>query len=426
MKRAAKAAISVAPQTHRGSRVSQTVRNTKPSVEHRASKHQVLDAPKPSHLPDSKEARSELEKPEIEAPQKLRIEALHLFRALLREASYLPDPASRKFFRAHITSRYRDYCPRKPKMHLKPKKEDPVPENTRPEDLQKMAQNHKRNTHMLSVGRKDLSFLQRANTGAPTPLTKVLEMTYGRRGKRKHDLLKDLAPSERTPPDDNALRKLCEALDTPSKEQASTPNMSLFSDRFVALVKSQMKQKAILYTKLLPRSSAPKIPEKNLWGRPLPVARVKNLTKRWYAETLDRLMAPLPETEWMHLRDLAIGTIKWPGQPKRRAKGIGEWRDDLGIVGSRSQTAEVKTRVETARGRQAHELTPRYMRRMWAGVFAQCPLMKWNGIKGRWTFEWGRVDEARGIVLSMDSPFSEAGFEGVDEAGEVLGNEVDG
>src|SRR6266700_3902480 len=37
--------------------------------------------------------------------------AIHLFRALLRETTYLPDSAARLYFRQHIISRFKAYQP---------------------------------------------------------------------------------------------------------------------------------------------------------------------------------------------------------------------------------------------------------------------------------------------------------------------------
>jgi len=42
---------------------------------------------------------------------------------------------------------------------------------------------------LLKEGRHQLRFLKKANLGDLMAVEKVLELTYGRRGKRKHDLL---------------------------------------------------------------------------------------------------------------------------------------------------------------------------------------------------------------------------------------------
>lgn len=233
-------------------------------------------------------------------------------------------------------------------------------------------------------------------------------------------------PPNRNPINDQELRTLSEALASPSGEKASKPKMPVFSEKFIALIKSQMQQKQDTYKKPLPKSSAPKIPETNTWGRPTPVVRIKNLTKKWYAETLDRLMLPLPEAEWNRLGELAVGKEKWLGPPERRAKGISSHgeaaeaaKKDVKGVG-RGWHAAVRARKEEIQYRESHTLTPRYMRRMWTGVFAQCPLIKWSPEKKKWDVRWGRVDEEKMVVLSVDQPVGWGPFEGVDKDGKVV------
>ena len=373
---------------------------------------------------------------------------LHLFRALLREASYLPDPACREFAHTQITNRFRRNRTGKSTTS---RSSNSGKLNSR-EGKQVAGKPQVRETRLLAEGRDQLQFLKRANSGAATPLTKVLEQTYGRRGKRKYDLLRSLAPPLETPMNSNDLRQLSEALDARSNssenkrreneksnsndnspndktEGAPVTNFPLFSDKLIALLKSQMKQKQDHFKKPMPKSTAPKIPELNSWGRSMPTARIKNLAKEWYAETLDRVMPPLPEAEWRHLGDLATGKIKWAGPRQRRAKRTYSWETEENenaktVRWSSPKTAAQRARDELERQREAHTLTPRYMRRMWASVFAQCPVMKWDLETKRWDVQWGRVDDEKGIVLSVDQPAFEglSPFDGVDEKGKVLKN----
>lgn len=359
---------------------------------------------------DVRAARREIKKENFKngLPSTDRITTLHLFRSILREASYLPDPASRKYFQVYYTTRFRDYCPRNggTKQH-------------NPREI-------KRNTRNLREARHELRMLQKANAGIDSALTKVLDLTYGRRGKRKYELLKSLKPPGSAPINDRVLRTLSEAMDTPSQEKASKPNMSLFSPKFVALIKSQMRQKQDAFEKPLPKHSAPKIPETNTWGRPMPVKRVNNLTKKWYAETLERLMPPLPEAEWTRLGDLATGKEKWLGPPQRRARGTSSFPEDGNAADEevkelrKELQAVARAREAEVLAREAHTLTPRYMRRMWADIYAQCPVMRWNGEKKKWDVKWGRVDEERRVVLSAERPVGWEAFEGVDGSGKVV------
>jgi len=44
--------------------------------------------------------------------------------------------------------------------------------------------------YLYKEGRQKLRFLKKANAGDTKAVMKALELTYGRRGKRKHDLLR--------------------------------------------------------------------------------------------------------------------------------------------------------------------------------------------------------------------------------------------
>ena len=330
---------------------------------------------------------------------------LNLFRALLREASYLPDPASRTYFKAHIASRFRDYCPRTSNSKSRSKGSEEAHAETPPNSHVRQ----KRTTRMLAQGRQELVFLKKANAGCTTSLQKVLELTYGRRGRRKHVLLKDVQLPQPMPMDNKDLERLVEALQSEGNPmKSSKPRLPLFSDKFIALVKSQMRQKHALFSKPVPKSNSPQVPETNTWGRPMPVVRVKNITKRWYADTLERLMPPLPEEEWKRLQGLATGREAWAKRP-RRANGLHCSEKESDVLNGPSNSMM----------RASHDVNPRYMRRMWANVFVQCPLMRWNSDRMKWDVQWGRVDEQKDLVLNSNKSFDFAPFEGVDEVGRV-------
>lgn len=86
-----------------------------------------------------------------------------LFRATLRECSYLPDPIARDYMREHVVHRYR-----------------------------RSRISHRSDPDLARSARHGLSVLQRANQGYQRPLEKVLFMSYGRTGKRRHELLAEL------------------------------------------------------------------------------------------------------------------------------------------------------------------------------------------------------------------------------------------
>ena len=315
----------------------------------------------------------------------VRQEVLHLFRALLRQCTYLPDPAARNYLHAHIVSRFREYHPSN--AFSAPKK------NGKPMHL---IQN--RRPGLIKTARESLLYIRRANDGHPQHLGKILSMTYGRVGKRRHLLLKSLKIPD-VPINESAVKRLSD----PREQGVPRPSQQL-----MALIASQSRRKLSLFSRSSRPTVAPNIPEKNSWGRAMPVKRIKNMKRRWYAEALGRIMPPLPENEWNELRKLASGETPWEGPvPRRGQKKPAEFKHDLmrypGLVSS------------------PHQLTPRYMRRLWAKIFAQCPLMKPDSSKkGGWAILWGGVSQPKPFAL----PLKTSGeiftmFEGVDEHGKA-------
>ena len=317
---------------------------------------------------------------------------LHLFRALLREASYLPDPAARRFFHNHIIRRFRADCPRKKSLNSLLKNDNIANE----EKVSRRSRAH------LAEARQNLTLLTNANRGSPTHLQKILEMAYGRRGKRKHELLKEVLPDNVIPADETAVQRLAGVVDVDrASPVAKEPRLS---DKLLALVKSQKAQKDQLFSKPNVKSTQPDIPETNSWGRPFPRCRAKNLMKRWYSQTLDRLVPPLPVQEWNRLRDLATGKYPSGMPPKRRIRAPGWF--------------ELDDKEYEYPKRGWHHLTPRYLRRAWTNVFQQCPLMEWDSAHSRWLVTWGRVERPTGLSVSADT--DKSAFGDVDEIGKPM------
>ena len=316
-----------------------------------------------------------------------RLKILHLFRALLRQCSYLPDPASRKFLHKHVVSRFRDYHPSNVYS----------PSNGNGKTIELMQQ---RRPMLIKTARKGVKYLQRANDGHQLHLGKVLSLTYGRIGTRRHALLKSLKIPD-IPVDQEAV----ERLNDPREQNVPQPSKQL-----MALIRSQAKRRVLYFDRPSHPAIAPNIPEKNNWGRPMPVKRVRNMKRRWYALALDKIMPPLPEKDWHELRKLATGETPWEGPVPRRGQDKKRvFKDDLmrypGLLSS------------------PHVLTPRYMRRMWARIFGQCPLMTPNE-KSRtgWHVKWGDMREDMKLVLPSKNHGTNplALFEGVDEHGKVV------
>ena len=320
---------------------------------------------------------------------------LHVFRALLRQCTYLPDPAARHFIHAHIVSRFRDYHPR-----------STLPFSSQRHKPTALVQ--QRLPSLMQKARKGLLYLRRANDGHMRHLGKILAMTYGRVGNRRHQLLKDLKIPD-IPIDQAAIEKLSE----PGNRAVPHP-----SERLMALIKSQARRKLTHFS----RSNTPRarleIPEENSWGRAMPIKRVRNFKRRWYADTLDRIMPPLPEPEWNMLQMRASGQLRWEGPVTRR-----EWAggpNDLGQRHPVRERAKIKTRGNCS---NPHNITSRFMRRLWAKIAAQCPLMKPNPArKNGWDVSWGDVynQQKTHFTLGVKGEGEFDMFRGVDERGRRL------
>jgi hypothetical protein len=87
---------------------------------------------------------------------------IHLYRHLLRQAGVIYDDIVRGYIPGHIRRRF---------------------------EANRNATDH-RLTEQLREARAGHSLLERANNGYPRALMKVMEMGYGRRGYRRHELMK--------------------------------------------------------------------------------------------------------------------------------------------------------------------------------------------------------------------------------------------
>ena len=376
-----------------------------------------------------------------------KTECCRLFRALLRQCTYLPDSAARHYFHKHIINRFRTYCPR-PSHESSP-----------------LTLTDKRRHALLKEARKRLAFLARANAGHPPHLLKVLAMTYGRTGRRRRELMKtlitpnSLSPSLRIAMEASQDEKFFEryfdsaafskerqisqeqlqVVDESSTVQKSSASDILLSSegpvlgpQLRALIKSQREQKLSISDRAPIRKADLSVPEKNRWGYPMPLRRVRNMKERSYAEILHRIMPPLPETEWNRLRDLASGQLTWegpvwrrrmPNQNKQTHKENPMLNYSSALDYENLSVHEEDCLLKTDQFRlirsNPHTLTPRLMRSLWSKIFVQCPVMQWDVLHNRWRTLWGNTMRNKEVVLSPNRRTNASVFEGVNEQGKV-------
>jgi hypothetical protein len=255
--------------------------------------------------------------------------------------------------------------------------------------------------------------LQRANEGDRKMLMKALSMAYGRTGKRRRELLQPLISIKGHEAGEDALAgehaaRLLDASMRPSTSagqpatSAPTPDKKPVKDRAIGPVKAQVRAyindlpaqlRALVQSQITaspptiarrnPRRLGVEIPELNTWMKPMPDVRVKNKLSDWYASLLSTVQPPLPDKEWDQLRGLALGIAR--AQPRKpRRTNLTPPQSVLEMVVTRGKLPDNLFRKD-----YAHNINPRYMQRLWAEVFSQCSLMKYDSANDKWSVIWG-------------------------------------
>jgi hypothetical protein len=323
-----------------------------------------------------------------------RTASRHVLRGILRECTYLPDQFAASWIRQHALSRFRTYEARN-----KGRAGDEAYE--------------KRLETVRRKSRQAMYQLQRANEGDRKMLMKALSTAYGRTGKRRRELLQPLISIKGHKVEENAsaeqlAAKLPDASMHPSTSarQPSTSASALdrkpVKDRAIGPVKAQVRAyindlpaqlRALVQSQITaspptiarrnPRRLGVEIPELNTWMKPMPDVRVKNKLSGWYANLLSTVQPPLPEKEWDQLRALALGITR--AQPlKPRRKNLTPPPSVLEMVVTRGKLPDNFFWKD-----YAHNINPRYMQRLWAEVFSQCSLMKYDSANDKWNVIWG-------------------------------------
>ncbi|EZF34564.1 hypothetical protein H109_04324 [Trichophyton interdigitale MR816] len=305
------------------------------------------------------------------------------YRALLREASYLPDPVAKRYMAEYITSRYRKFTSREQQKSM---------------NAAKIARLHTRI-------KKNMKLLQHANKGYTKSLERVLLMSYGRIGRRKRILLRPFLQSG------------------PGSKAAFSQHWRP-SELLLALLQSQSENSNIGAQKVKrpvrTTDLEPRIPELNALARPLADIRKIHIRQKWYAHVLDKTFPPLPQHDWETLQRLVEGSEPWT--PPVRRKGSSE------ITSVDSTSASEQSYLSTdflikgatkdptfaqyVRGRP-HQITRRLMRHMWERICALTPLIQWDSSKNKWWFSWGVRQPPAPIYRQVDPVKGLALFEGV-------------
>ncbi|KAJ5760026.1 hypothetical protein N7520_007182 [Penicillium odoratum] len=293
----------------------------------------------------------------------------HLLRATLRECSYLPDPIARTYMHGYVLDRYRRALESK---HSEAK--------------------------LIRTAKKELSRLQRANEGWPRPFERVMMMSYGRTGKRRHELLADLISPD-VPTDSNALREL--VTKAPKFTDGWEPPEIMLS-----LIKSQMNNGTVTSSRIRPqlRGIQPPVPNLSSWGRPLGQSRKVNIRHKWYFGSLSSLFPPLPDNELKILDGLIAGTVIWKPRKRKQVEEPSKSQDNLLLDILADGPQKDHTFRPYAQGRP-RKITPRLMLRTWRRISSYVPRLFWNEKsekKMKWTFHWNGPKKVPTLAFDVD------------------------
>jgi hypothetical protein len=309
---------------------------------------------------------------------------VHLFRALLRECTYLPDARARSYMHDYVLRSFRSRLPRVKAWRKELSLKDQV--------------------RLLRRGRKYLSLLSRANEGYLDPLERVLMMTYGRIGKRRRELMANLMRIE-PPSNHEAVEQLFRS-ETP-------PGPRKLPAKLHEIARSQNAHRQYLDKFSAKFQLVSGIPKTNRWGKPMPASRVKNLTHRWSVKQLQQIYPPLPANEYQDLQSLASGEAKWQGPVPRRVRA-------QSVDAAVNKTALDKvcadgpprgiTFAMYVNGRP-HQITARLMRRLWTTILRHVPVLSWNHETEKWMVTWQDTRKKPTLVATPSTSSSSLLFD---------------
>ena len=369
--------------------------------------------------------------------------SIHLLRALLRESTYLPDAVARQHFRRYILSRFRAY---QPKQNATASLAVQAVDKFRHRSFKRRQLSiiTERTSKVQKKAQKGLHYLQRANQGELPCLQKVLYFAYGRMGRRKYTLLNHVltpdpvldggafraAPDFEGPTPLQALyysnKQYLQYFDAPKPRDKGNYVINV-SDRFSrlrAVLKSQHRKGISLHREL--KGPAMRTPIRNIWMRPMPIKRARNNVRRWYAETMTRMLPPIPTDEWNDLHDMVHGG-KSVSIVRRRAHATtpNPARPDVEDIISEGMRMDKLSKATRPAGMwRPHNITPRFMRRLYSRILQLCCKVEYDSERKHWVATWGEATQTIDPKIYQMSS-DESLFAGVDARGNIPGKKVE-
>ncbi|KAK8128680.1 hypothetical protein PG984_009788 [Apiospora sp. TS-2023a] len=222
--------------------------------------------------------------------------AIHLYRHLLREATYVP-PYCRPWVTERIRSKFRDN--RRPNIHK---------------------------------AHQSLRYLRSANAGHIGRTIHLCFLASGRLGKRRRQLASSFLAKEPAE-DSEALEQkpLFPSTTANGSNHKPQPEDSLIEswldnwdvEKIKAIARAQVQSPNTNWPKQMRKKYDPAsvLPKTNAWGNPFKPKVIKRKEQKHYANVLADVMPPVPQGEWDLLQALSSGQAetKMFDVPTRRA-----------------------------------------------------------------------------------------------------------
>ncbi|CAK7212111.1 hypothetical protein SCUCBS95973_001331 [Sporothrix curviconia] len=285
-------------------------------------------------------------------------------------------------------------------------------------------------------------------------MRRVMMLTFGRIGWRRHELLATF----RQPGQPHNSAQLEVDL-RPQDGQAPVARDWLDSwDKHKLLVfarsqagrslRSSPRPQAVL-KRLDPQKAVPPV---SIWGKPFAAKVARSKEKKWWRQVENRILPPLPRSEWDLLTQLATGQAgpRWDVPPRRapaavtplagapaaKSSGIETWEWEKYLTGPirvierpQSRRFRLPPRPGTLQQTQPearfdgpaigfHKYTPRFWRRLYEDIWQLSSVMekKTGRPANAWHVTWGGAPLRPVPPSASNLEF----FEGVDSKGALL------
>ncbi|KAH7376923.1 hypothetical protein B0T11DRAFT_315100 [Plectosphaerella cucumerina] len=249
----------------------------------------------------------------------LPVDPRHLYRHLIREASYLPG-----ICRPFVNTRIRAGFVRSKEAIYQGRRKQPPP--TGLDDPQTKAIHH---------GLRQLRGLRAVNLGDTMRIDRLMHHVFGRSGKRRRELLVPLLRPP-TPRDSAELQKHLEQqkagppVDSNGKQLPMRRPDGWDKTKVLKHVQSQIKHQSTTspsvwmrignQTPHNPQRELIKLPPVDHFGKPINERRVRKAMERWWKAAATKLAPPVEKSEWERLRAAAAGELPehdWKFAPRR-------------------------------------------------------------------------------------------------------------